>query len=688
LVLHEALEDGQEKAAESAALRVGRLQPVLDQEAKEKLLNQVFGAVGRMPFGPQVMVNGLPAFFRAIMASASTTTFMGAAFMAQTRCPDAACAANLTVPDNLCGKRVQCPKCGTLFIAGSARTPPPGNIAPGPGAQGMERFVRKGPGGNEWQDGETVLEDFVVERRLGHGGMGAVYLVRSNSTGRRFAVKRALYSRDEDRRNFLAELQTWIGLPEHPHLVACRFFRTIGDEIAIFADLVDGGSLAEWIRRRKLPRLDQVLDVAIQFAWGLDAAHEAGLIHQDVKPGNVLMTADGSARVGDFGLARARARGGEHAGSAGDSILVSAGGMTLAYCSPEQHRGAPLSRRTDVFSFGVSVLEMFNGRVTWGSGENALKDGLEELLENGPDDTRLPPLPLPVAEVLRRCLREKPNERWASMAQVAEGLKNLYRKLVGKDYPRPVPAMRAAPAGIGMSHDRRSQWGARWDDPREWLIKALQAEGRDPAEADSLLPPRTGPRQAQVIADLAAYEAARQIYENLSAGGREDVESDLAMLCAEKALVHLSVDDMPGALTLYDRAIALYRRLVDQEGRRDLAEYLAWAYANRALALRQLGDLPGAAALCDRAIALYRRLVDQEGRRDLANSLAGACINKAVALEELGDPGGALALFDQAINILQRLVEQERRGELAGDLARAELNRANRPFRKLSILEL
>ena len=139
--------------------------------------------------------------------------------------------------------------------------------------------------------------------RSGRGRRGEI---KSRATGRHFAVKQTLLKDDAHRKAFLAELQTWIDLPEHPNIVPCRFFRTVGDEIVIFADYIAGGSLAEWIARRKLIKLENILDVAIQFAWGLHAVHERGLIHQDVKPGNVLMTPDGVPMVTDFGLTRAR----------------------------------------------------------------------------------------------------------------------------------------------------------------------------------------------------------------------------------------------------------------------------------------------------------------------------------------------------------------------------------------------
>lgn len=135
---------------------------------------------------------------------------------------------------------------------------------------------QEGAGGSPWSKGHVVLDDFLVEGALGEGGMGVVYLVRSRSSGQRFAVKRAKLQDPASQRNFLAELQTWIDLPEYPHLVACRFFRTVGDEVAIFAEYVEGGSLADWIRQRRLTALPQMLDVATQFAWGLAAAPRAG----------------------------------------------------------------------------------------------------------------------------------------------------------------------------------------------------------------------------------------------------------------------------------------------------------------------------------------------------------------------------------------------------------------------------
>ena len=142
-----------------------------------------------------------------------------------------------------------------------------------------------------WAEGAQILGEYVIEKELGRGGMGCVWLVKSNSTDRRFAVKQTLLKEEKHRKAFLTELQTWIDLPEHSNIVLCRFFRTVGDDVVIFADYVEGGSLKDWIDSGRLyegdqqQALERILDTAIQFAWGLHSLHELGLVHQDVKPG-------------------------------------------------------------------------------------------------------------------------------------------------------------------------------------------------------------------------------------------------------------------------------------------------------------------------------------------------------------------------------------------------------------------
>jgi tetratricopeptide (TPR) repeat protein len=524
-----------------------------------------------------------------------------------------------------------------------------------------------------------LLDDFVVERMLGEGGMGKVYLLRSRSIGSRFAVKRAKSFKQADRRNFLAELQTWIDLPEHANLVPCRFFRTVGDEVLIFAEYVEGGSLKEWIDSRRLyeggtqEALARMLDVAIQFAWGLHCLHELGLVHQDVKPGNVLMGRDEknvlegvSPRVTDYGLARARAAAGETFSTSSDpsrSIVVSSGGGTPAYWSPEQAAGLPLTRKTDIWSWGVSVLEIFTGEMTWISGQGAA-EVLEQHLRQDRHDEAIPAMPGRLSELLRQCFCEKPGERPTSLGEVADRLKAIYRESVGIVYSRTLNAIERA----AEIKDRRTRV-----DPQEWLWRALRAAGRDPAEAVAMVDGRGITRQGKLVAEIAVYEDAKQLYCALVRDGRKTLEQDLAKLCCDKAVVHETAADVHGALQEYDQAIAIRERLVNQEGRSELANDLAALYMNKANALGghkhptawALGDTRRVVALYDQALAIRERLVNQEGRWELADALATTYASKAAALRALGETRGAVALYDQALAIRERLVNQEGRWELA-----------------------
>ena len=347
------------------------------------------------------------------------------------------------------------------------------------------------PTAQDWQPGHVLLDDYKVVRVLGEGGMGKVYLVSSRSTGSQFAVKRAKGLDDAARKNFLAELQTWIDLPDHPNLVPCRFFRTVDAEVLIFAEFVEGGSLRDWIDSGRLyeggsqQALERMLDVAIQFAWGIHCVHELGTVHQDVKPGNVLMGTVGNSaiqgvrpQVTDYGLARARAAAGENRiTDPNPDILVSCGGGTPAYWSPEQSQGLPLTHKADIWSWGLSVMEMFTGGVTWMSGLGAAR-----VLEQHPleDDSNggIPAMPPGLVDLLNECFRQNPPDRLTSLVDAVVKLHTIYRCSVGTEYCRALEMMeRTATPQIGIQ-ERQHTSGTTWTDPMVWLVKALIASGR------------------------------------------------------------------------------------------------------------------------------------------------------------------------------------------------------------------
>ena len=542
------------------------------------------------------------------------------------------------------------------------------------------------PPGAAWHTGQVLLDDFEVKREVGRGGMGAVYLVQSRSTEARFAVKRALIDDENVRRCFLSELQTWIDLPECPHIAACRFFRTVEREIVIFAEYVGAGTLGAWIRNGRLAALNAKLDAAIQFAWGLHAIHEHGLIHQDVKPGNALLTEDGIVKVADFGLARARARtGGErNAGraAAGDDgwLLVSSGGLTPAYCSPEQATGAQLSRGTDIWSWGLSVLEMFAGQPFWARtadqapGRLAL-ESLEHYIAHRPTNPTLTEIPKAVADVLRKCFQREPRNRWATIADAAQELARAHRDLVGTPYTRTQPPTAARARQRNVPHDRRAVSGVQWIDPREWLATVLQLEGAAPSGPQLRAVPAAQTRKAQAIEDLAIYDIVQRRFEKLVANGRSDLEMQLSMVYMDKALVHKTAGDSQGASLIYDRAAAIREKLA-LHGTSASADSLALVYQNHASLLFELGDKEKSLELCDRAIEIRERLVVEEQQEKFADGLAVLYMNKGVALAALDQREYAVSTYDQAIDILSRLIREQSRRDLDKDLARAYQNKA------------
>ncbi|MCD4674239.1 MAG: protein kinase, partial [Anaerolineaceae bacterium] len=138
----------------------------------------------------------------------------------------------------------------------------------------------------EWQPGQVLLDTYEIKGKLGEGGMGIVYRVHHNAWNLDLALKqpKAEVVAQAGVETFVNEAQAWVDLGLHPHIATCHYVRNIDELPCVFAELVEGGSLDDWIRKGKLCRMEDILDVAIQFAWGLHYAHELGMIHQDVKP--------------------------------------------------------------------------------------------------------------------------------------------------------------------------------------------------------------------------------------------------------------------------------------------------------------------------------------------------------------------------------------------------------------------
>ena len=437
-----------------------------------------------------------------------------------TKCPNPQCNLAGQVPKKYLGRTVKCQRCGQAFTITAVAS---GEVPPAPTP--AEPVLRA------WQPGDIILDDYRVERTLGEGSMGTVYLLaRAQSAGERFAVKQVKLLDPASQRTFPQTLQLCLEMPEHPHLTACRFYRALEDGALIFAEYVEGEPLSAWIAQRKLNQLPDMLDVAIQFAWGLHAAHEQGLVHMNVKPGNVLVTPEKVVKVSDAGLAQAQA------------IVSGKKVMTSDYCSPEQAAGQTLTRAGDVWSWAVCLLEMFTGEVAWLNGTMA-GDTLEGFLTYPPDDHDLPAIPKMLAELLRLCFRKDPKTR-PPMVSIAEALIRIYGKETGQPYPRTAPAFPRRTAQTALAD------GVTRTNPRIWLASALLAAGRDPAEAETLIQARVETPTEEIQADLAIFAEAHTIYAELLRRGRNDLETKFAGLCLETALMHEQAADAASALLL------------------------------------------------------------------------------------------------------------------------------------------
>lgn len=356
-----------------------------------------------------------------------------------------------------------------------------------------------------WRVGDVIEDLYEVRQVITSGGMGLVHRVYHRDWGTELAVKTPrpeLVSSAAQVADFEAEAGTWVGLGLHPHIVSCVYVRRLDGLPRVFAEWVEAGSLSDAIEQRRLyqgaPRnvLARILDVAIQFAWGLDHAHRCGLVHQDVKPANLMLTGDWTAKVSDFGLAKARATVGEAAlpGAPGVSVLAAfGGGLTPAYCSPEQaiavhlarsgERPAPLSRATDVWSWAISVWEMFTGEPPCRHGQTAAEAFAMSRDDAPVDDPAIPAMPDPIAELLGRCFDTDPATRPRQMGELAGELAELYQQLVGVPYPR-TQTEAARLRADGLNNQALSMLDLGRDNQAELLWQ--QALASDPHHLDAV----------------------------------------------------------------------------------------------------------------------------------------------------------------------------------------------------------
>ena len=259
---------------------------------------------------------------------------------------------------------------------------------------------------------------------IGAGGMGEVYRARDTKLDRDVAIKvlPAAFVFDSERVARFRREAKMIAALNHPNIAAIYELDESDGMAALVLELVEGQTLADRIEKGPVP-LDEALPIAKQIAEALEAAHEHGIVHRDLKPSNIKVRPDGTVKVLDFGLAKALHPVGHATSTVSESPTITAQAMTeagiilgsAAYMSPEQARGKPVDKRTDLWAFGCVLYEMLTARRTFG-GENA-SETVARLLTTEPDWSALPAFtPASIRRLLARCLEKDRRRRLADAA--------------------------------------------------------------------------------------------------------------------------------------------------------------------------------------------------------------------------------------------------------------------------------
>jgi serine/threonine protein kinase len=317
------------------------------------------------------------------------------------------------------------------------------------------------------------LGPYQITGKIGRGGMGVVYLAQDIRLDRPVAIKMLApeYTRDANQRERLKREAKIAASLSHIGIATVYSFEESDDRLYIVSEFVQGRTLHQIAAEGPLA-YSQILDIAIQMAGALAAAHEQGVIHRDLKPENVVRTDQGVIKILDFGLARIEPRDNKTA----DQRLTRSGMFlgTPAYASPEQLLGSDVDRSTDIFSFGLMLYEMAAGRHPFFKTDSM--STIARILEAEVPDLNLvnPEIPKEFDRIVRRCLNKKPAGRYSST-------RDLLAEFEGLLNTRSIPPVKSinsalwwwqlhqAVAGFGYYGMLYPMWGVK-----NWWLKGIE----------------------------------------------------------------------------------------------------------------------------------------------------------------------------------------------------------------------
>ncbi len=337
-------------------------------------------------------------------------------------CPECGSPLSADAPEGLC------PEC--LLKAGLGSVPEPAGTMQITDADVCVRELPK-PG--------AIFGGYRIMRELGRGGMGAVFEAEHLESGRHIALKVLSHQLDSmaDRARFLREGRL-AGSINHPNSVYVFGTEEIENTPVIAMELIAGGTLQERVQRSGPFPVGEAVDAILQVIAGLEAAQAIGILHRDIKPANCFIDADGTVKVGDFGLSISTA-------ARGDMNITMHGQFlgTPAFCSPEQLRGEELNVRSDMYSVGVTLFFLLTGRTPF-DGKNMVHLLANVIEKPAPSPKSLrAEVPTGLANVLLRCLNKQAGERFKNYDELRQALAPF-----SSDAPVPAPLGLRFAAGV------------------------------------------------------------------------------------------------------------------------------------------------------------------------------------------------------------------------------------------------
>ena len=273
------------------------------------------------------------------------------------------------------------------------------------------------------QNNRTIVNDrYEIGKRIGRGGMAEIFQARDILLDRPVALKVLFPEFATDPafvERFRREAQAAANL-NHPNIVGVYDWGKVNNTYYIAMEYVNGRTLADILKQSGTLTPMQVCDLISEVASALISAHHNGVIHRDIKPGNILVSTTGQVKVADFGIARALGAGVEQGLTQTGAVMG-----TATYFSPEQAQGASTDQRSDIYSLGIVMYEMLCGVAPF-TGENAVAIAYKQVHERAmPLTQRLASIPTDVAAIVAKCMEKSPDERYSSAEQVRDELRRF-----------------------------------------------------------------------------------------------------------------------------------------------------------------------------------------------------------------------------------------------------------------------